>query len=445
MTAVDSLIKARWIVPVEPHGVVFEHYAVATVGGRIVDLLPAAEADARYTAAETIELLEHALIPGLVNAHTHAAMTLLRGVADDLPLMEWLQAHIWPLEARWVGESFVRDGTELAIAEMLRGGTTCFNDMYFFPEVTAQTALHAGIRAVVGMIVVDFPTAWAADADQYLTKGLALRDELRHQTLVRTAFAPHAPYSVSDPPLARVRTLAQELDQSIHMHLHETETEIQQGHDSHGMRPLQRLRQLDLLGPNLVAVHMTHLLAEEIEELAKTGVHVVHCPESNLKLASGFCPVAALLQAGVNVALGTDGAASNNDLDLFGEMRTAALLAKAIARDAGSLPAATALRMATLNGAKALGLDDEIGSLAVGKSADLVAVDLGTLETLPLYDPVSDIVYAAGRHQVSDVWVAGRRLLARRELMTLDAAEIRAKAQGWRQRLAGPPSHPGVH
>lgn len=445
MTPVETLINARWIIPVEPHGVVLENHAVAVAGGRIVDLLPAVDARIRYAPSEPVDLPEHALIPGLVNAHTHAAMTLLRGVADDLPLMEWLRDHIWPLEARWVGDSFVRDGSELAMAEMIRGGTTCFNDMYFFPEITARSALLAGIRAVVGMILVDFPTTWAADPDQYLNKGLALRDELRGQNLVRTAFAPHAPYSVSDAPLARVRTLAQELDQPIHMHIHETETEIDQGHDSHGMRPLQRLRQLELQGPNLIAVHMTHLLTDEIAELAASGVHVVHCPESNLKLASGFCPVAALLQAGVNVALGTDGAASNNDLDMFGEMRTAALLAKAVAGHAAALPAATALRMATLNGARALGLDDEIGSIAVGKSADLAAIDLAALETLPLYDPISDIVYAAGRHQVSDVWVAGKRLLARRELTTLDSAEIRAKALLWRQRLAGTQPPTGVH
>jgi len=435
MTPIDTLIAARWVIPVEPHGAVLDHHSLAIGGGRILDVLPTAIAATRYRAAETVELPVHALIPGLVNAHTHAAMTLLRGVADDLPLMEWLQDHIWPLEARWVGEAFVRDGTTLAIAEMLRGGTTCFNDMYFFPEVTARRALQAGMRAVVGMIVVDFPTSWASDADEYLEKGLALHDELCSQDLVRTSFAPHAPYSVSDPPLSRVRTLSEELDRPIHMHLHETDAEIEQTRGSHGMRPLQRLRQLDFLNPNLVAVHMTHLLPEEITELARTGVNVVHCPESNLKLASGFCPVASLLEAGVNVAIGTDGAASNNDLDMFGEMRTAALLAKAVARQAGALPAAAALRMATLGGAKALGMEQEIGSIAVGKAADLTAVDLSSLETLPLYDPISDLVYAAGRHLVSDVWVAGRRLLKRRELTTLDIEEVAANAVRWRQRL----------
>ena len=432
---IDILIKARWIIPVEPERVVLEGHALAVHGGRIVDLLPIAEALAKYQPDHLEDLPRHALIPGLVNAHTHAAMTLLRGVADDLPLMDWLHKHIWPLEQRWVGETFVRDGSELAIAEMLRGGVTCFNDMYFYPEVTARVASQCGMRAAVGMILVDFPTAWASGPDDYLSKGLALHDALRHEPLIKPIFAPHAPYSVSDQPLTKLRTLAEELDLPIHMHLHETRGEIEQGRQSHGMRPLKRLQQLDLLGPSFIAVHMTQLHADEIDAFAATGGHVVHCPESNLKLASGFCPVAKLLQAGINVALGTDGAASNNDLDLMGEMRTAALLAKAVAEDASAVPAATALTMATLNGARALGLEHEIGSLAIGKSADLAAIDLGGLETQPSFDPISDIVYAASRHQVSHVWVAGRTLLKQRLLTTLDADAITAKAVQWRERL----------
>lgn len=432
---IDTLLKARWIVPVHPEGVVLEDHALAIRAGRIVDLLPAGRASAEYNPERVEEFPRHALIPGLVNAHTHAAMSLLRGIADDLPLMEWLQGHIWPLESRFAGEAFVRDGSELAMAEMLRGGVTCFNDMYFFPETTARQALQCGMRASVGLILVDFPTAWGAGPEEYLSKGLALYEELRGQSLVRAAFAPHAPYTVSDEPLTRLRTLARELELPIHMHLHETAAEVEQGRASHGLRPFERLRQLELLGPNFIAVHMTQLTDAEIELYARSGGSVAHCPESNLKLASGFCPAARLLAAGVNVALGTDGAASNNDLDVLGEMRTAALLAKGLAGDARAVPAPVALRMATLNGARALGLEDEIGSLEVGKSADIVALDLGEIETQPLFDPISDIVYAAGRHQVSDVWVAGRRLLRARELTTLDREDIVERARAWRERL----------
>ncbi|QSA97624.1 TRZ/ATZ family hydrolase [Methylococcus sp. EFPC2] len=435
---IDTLIKARWVIPVEPEGLVLEDHALAIHNGRIVDILPTRDAESRYQPDRLEALPHHALIPGLVNAHTHAAMALLRGVADDLPLQVWLEHHIWPLEARWVSEVFVRDGTQLAMAEMLRGGVTCFNDMYFYPEITAREAALAGMRAVVGMIVVDFPTAWGSGPDEYLHKGLALHDSLRHEPLIETAFAPHAPYTVSDDPLVRVRTLAAELERPIHMHLHETAGEIELGKASHGMRPFKRLQQLELLGPGFIAVHMTQLEDEEIAAFAQFGGSVVHCPESNLKLASGFCPIAKLLAAGVNVALGTDGAASNNDMDLLGEMRTAALLAKGVAGDASAVPAAQALRMATLNGAKALGLDHEIGSLTVGKSADIVAIDMDHIETQPLFNPLSDLVYAASRHQISDVWVAGRQVLKKRDLITLDRAAITEKAIAWRERLSAP-------
>lgn len=431
---IDTLLKARWIIPVEPERTVLNHHALAIHGGRIVDILPIAEAEAKYRAASQESFDRHALIPGFVNAHTHAAMSLLRGVADDRPLMEWLVDHIWPLEQKWVGEAFVRDGTDLAMAEMIRGGVTCFNDMYFFPEVTARQVARCGMRAVVGMILIDFPSAWASGPEEYLSKGLALHDELRHNPLVSAAFAPHAPYSVSDEPLLKVRTLAAELDRPIHMHLHETRDEVDQSRQRYGMRPMKRLQQLDLLGPSFVAVHMTQLEDDEIARFAESGGTVVHCPESNLKLASGFCPVAKLIKAGVNVAIGTDGAASNNDLDLMGEMRSAALLSKAVANDAAAVPAHTALRMATLNGARALGLESDIGSLEAGKYADITAIGLDELETQPLYDPISNVVYAAGRHQVTDVWVGGRRLLKNRELITLDIDEILQKTAAWREK-----------
>lgn len=438
MQTVDSLIHARWVVPIEPPGTVLADHSVAVAGGRIVAVLPRARATERYQAASAVELPRHVLIPGLINTHTHAAMTLLRGLADDLPLMTWLNDHIWPAEQRWIDVGFVRDGTRLALAEMIRGGVTCFNDMYFFPDVTAREAAQAGMRVAAGLILVDFPTVWAQGPDEYLARGLAVHDEFRDNPLVHSVFAPHAPYTVSDAPLERLRVLADELDIPIHMHVHETAAEVETAVNQSGERPLARLDRLGLLSPALLAVHMTQLRPAEIDRLAETGVNVVHCPESNLKLASGFCPVQRLRAAGVRVALGTDGAASNNDLNLIGEMRTAALLGKAVAEDAAALPAATVLRMATLDAATALGLGEEIGSLQAGKSADMAAVDLGGLETQPVYDPVSHLVYAAGRHCVTDVWVAGRRLLRERALTTLDPGAIVAAAQVWAHKIGIP-------
>ena len=432
---VDTLIHARWIIPVEPESVIYEDHTLVIDSGKIFDLLPTDLAKQKYQGTTTENLENHALLPGLINCHTHAAMTLMRGIADDLPLMDWLQNHIWPLEQKWMNEAFVKDGTDLAIAEMILGGTTCFNDMYFFPEVTAAQAIHHGIRAKVGLIVIDFPSVWAQNSDEYIEKGLALYDQLRLSELCSTAFAPHAPYSVSDEALQKIRTLADELELPVHIHVHETHYEVEQAQAQTGVRPLQRLQELGLVNPSLIAVHMTQLSDQEINLFAESGAHIVHCPESNLKLASGFSPIAQCLAAGINVALGTDGAASNNDLDMLGEMRTAALLGKAVAGDASAIPAMTALRMATINGAKALGLDTCCGSLSLGKAADVIAIDLAHLETQPLYCPVSQIVYAASRQQVTDVWVAGKRLLKQRQLTTVNVRNLRAKIAEWQQRL----------
>lgn len=435
MTTVDTLIHGRWIAPVEPDNTVYEHHSLVIHEGRIVALLPTDQARTRYKAEAEHELDRHLLIPGLVNAHTHAAMSLLRGLADDLPLHDWLNNHIWPAESRWVSEEFVHDGVQLAIAEMLRCGTTCFNDMYYYPDVTARVAVGCGMRTSVGLIVLDFPTVWASDANEYISKGLAVHDHYRGDPLIRTVFAPHAPYTVSDGPLQHIRVLANELDIGIHMHVHETAEEIDKAVELTGKRPLTRLHELGLVAPNMMAVHMTQLSEREISDFALAGGHVVHCPESNLKLASGLAPVQALVTAGVNVALGTDGAASNNDLDMLGEMRTAALLGKVVAGDASALPAHGVLRMATLNGATALGLGEEIGSLVTGKWADVAAINMDTLETRPLYDPVSQLVYTCGREQVTDVWVAGQQLLKNRRLTTLDDNEILSRAHAWQARI----------
>jgi 5-methylthioadenosine/S-adenosylhomocysteine deaminase len=433
---VDLLIHAQWIIPVVPENQVLTQHSLAVSAGQITHILPRSQAESELEPAQSIELPGQALIPGLINAHTHASMSLLRGLADDLPLMTWLNEHIWPAEAQWVNEEFIHDGSQLAIAEMLLGGTTCFNDMYFFPDITGRAADHAGIRAVVGLIAIDFPSAWAADGDEYIHKGLEVHDQFRHNSRIHSAFAPHAPYSVADPLLKRIAVLSDELEIPIHMHLHETQDEIVQGQQQHGNRPMQRLKELGLLSPALAAVHMTHLEAQEIELFASSGAHVVHCPESNLKLASGFCPVKELMQTGINVALGTDGAASNNDLDMFSEMHTAALLAKGIAGDASAVPAARALSMATINGAKALGLQEITGSLEIGKSADMISVDLSRLATQPIYHPISQLVYAAGREQVCHVWVAGQQLVSDHTLTTLNQPQLIKQAASWAERIA---------
>ncbi len=434
---VDLVIQARWIIPVEPESVTYENYALVINAGNIIDLLPAKNAQEKYQALVLEKMDNHVLLPGLINSHTHASMSLMRGIADDLPLMDWLQNHIWPLEQKWVGETYVRDGTDLAIAEMIRGGTTCFNDMYFFPEITANQAIKFGMRASVGLIVIDFPSAWAEDSDAYLKKGVALHQQLSHESLITTAFAPHAPYTVSDEPLIKIRTLAKELDIPIHMHLHETQHEVEEQQKMTNQTPLQRLHQLDLLSPSFMAVHMTQLSDVEIDLVAETGTHIIHCPESNLKLASGFCPITQCLGKGINVALGTDGAASNNDLDMFGEMRTAALLAKGVSKDASAVPAMTALKMATINGAKALGIEQKTGSLSIGKAADVIAIDFDQLETQPLFEPISQIVYATGRHQVSDVWVEGKQLLKNRSLTTINDEDLKSRVIEWQERLNG--------
>jgi 5-methylthioadenosine/S-adenosylhomocysteine deaminase len=433
---VDLCIEARWVVPVEPHAVVLEDHTVVVDKDRIVALLPTAQARTAYAPRERTELGEHVLIPGLINTHTHNPMTLLRGLADDLPLMVWLQQHIWPAEAKVIGPEFVRDGVELAVAEMLRGGTTCANENYFFPDAIGATYRRMGFRATVGLPIIEFPTAWAKSQDDYFERAGEVHDSFRGDSLISTAFAPHAPYTVSDASFERIRVLSDQLDIPVHLHTHETAHEVEDEKKKTGLRPFQRLQKLGIVNDRLIAVHFTQITDAEIAACAEAGVSVVHCPESNLKLASGFCPVEKLRLAGVNVAIGTDGCASNNDLDMFGEMRTAAMLAKAVADDASAFDAAYTLRAATLNAAKAMGLDAQIGSIEPGKQADLTAVRLSDLETQPMYHVASQLIYATGRHQVSDVWIAGQRKLRQRELVDVDVEGILAKTRAWRERIA---------
>ena len=435
MQQIDTLLIAAHVVPVEPRGVLDDH-AVAIDAGRIVSIVPAARAAEQFQAREVVLLQHHALIPGLVNAHCHAAMSLMRGLADDTPLMSWLRDHVWPAEAKHVGDSFVHDGSLLAMAEMLRGGITCVNDMYFFPEATARAALKAGMRASLGVIAIEFPSAYAADAQGYLHKGLATRDAYRGEPLLTFTLAPHAPYTVGDETLKRIAVLAEELDLPIHCHVHETAAEIEQGVAEHGVRPFERLRRLGLVGPRLIAVHAVHMDEIEMDLMAREGVSVAHCPSSNLKLASGIAPVAAMRERGVRVALGTDGAASNNRLDMLMEMRTGALLAKGASGNAAAIPAAEALEMATIEPARAIGLDGRIGSIAPGKSADLTAIDLSAIELLPCYDVVSHLAYVAGREHVTHVWVDGRARVADGKLADLDAADLADKARWWRKHIA---------
>ncbi|EJM83530.1 MULTISPECIES: TRZ/ATZ family hydrolase [unclassified Pseudomonas] len=434
--ALDLLLLPTWLVPVEPAGVVLKEHGLGIRDGRIVFIGPRPAA-LKLNATEVRELPGMLLSPGLINAHGHAAMTLFRGLADDLPLMTWLENHIWPAEAKWVDEAFVRDGTDIAIAEQIKGGITCFSDMYFFPKVASERVHNSGIRAQIAIPILDFPIPGAGTADDAIRQGVELFNDLKHHERIKVTFGPHAPYTLGDETLEKIRVIAEELDASIHMHVHETAFEVQQAVEQRGERPLARLARLGLLGPRFQAVHMTQISDEDLVMLVESNTNVIHCPESNLKLASGFCPVERLWQAGVNVAVGTDGAASNNDLDLLGETRTAALLAKAVAGSATALDAHRALRMATLNGARAMGIEADVGSLEVGKAADIVAFDLSGLAQQPVYDPVSQLIYATGRDCVKHLWVGGKQLLDDRRLTRLDEEQLCATAKAWGQRISG--------
>jgi 5-methylthioadenosine/S-adenosylhomocysteine deaminase len=439
MQSVDTVIEARWLVPVRPRGAVLEHHAVAVDQGRILAVLPTAQARLQYQAGRRVVLEHHALIPGLVNAHGHSAMSLLRGVGDDLSLTHWLQERIWPLERAIVTADFVYDGARLAAAEMLRAGITCCNDSYFYPGETAQGLRSLGMRAIVGILAIDFPSRYANDADDYLRQGLAARDALKDDPLVGFTLAPHAPYTVADETLERIATLAEELDLPVHIHVHETAEEVADSVRALGFRPLARLDRLGLVNERLIAVHMTQLQSAEIELLARRGASVVHCPVSNLKLACGTAPLAELLRAGVCVALGTDGAASNNRLDILGEATLAALLAKGLSADATAVPAWQALECATWNGAQALGLADRIGSIEPGKEADLAALDLSAIENQPCYDVISQLLYCAGRESVTHVWVAGQAVLEERVLGGADnpalGDEVLRAAAPWHNQV----------
>ena len=430
----DLRLNARWVIPMtDDTASVLEHQSVYIRDGRILAIQPSDEPGP--DAAQTLELPDQVVLPGYINAHGHAAMSLFRGMADDLALMTWLQEHIWPAEGRWVDEAFAAAGTRLAISEMLKCGTTTYADMYFYPAPAADVALQAGIRHVSFTPILDFPTNFAQNADEYIKKALSVHDRYKHHDLLNFGLGPHAPYTVSNGPLRQIKTLADQLNMPVQIHLHETAFEVAESMDKFGCRPVKRLADLGFMTDNLSCVHMTQINEEDIAILQHSGASVVHCPESNLKLASGFCPAHQLLSSDINVALGTDGAASNNDLNIQGEMKTAAMLAKAVAADAAAVPAAKALYMATMGGARALCLEDQTGSLEPGKWADIRAVSLSDIAQQPLYDPVSQLVYTDSSRHVSHVWVAGKLLLEHGQLITLNEAEIRAEAGIWATKI----------
>ena len=429
----DLRIDARWVLPLGDNNEVFENYSVYITDGRIVGLQPQSELGPEVK--EHIKLEEHVLLPGYINAHGHAAMSLFRGLADDRPLMTWLQDHIWPAEAQWVSGDFVYQGTQLAIAEMLRCGTTTFADMYFYSGDSIEAAIDAGMRTVSFTPVLDFPTNFAQNADEYIRKTLDVHSKYRHQPLAHVGIGPHAPYTVSDEPLKEIATTASQLQMPVQIHLHETGFEVSQSIEERGMRPTQRLAELGFLNESVSCVHMTQIDEIDIDILRQTGASVVHCPESNLKLASGFCPVGTLLNEGVNVGIGTDGAASNNDLNIQGEMKTAAMLAKAVANDAASLPAMAALKMATIGSARALGIDELTGSIELNKYADLQAVRMSELTQSPMYDPASQLVYTDSSRYTEYVWVAGKARLSKGELTSIDASQILENTRLWQSKI----------
>ena len=434
-TKIDLLLNCKWIIPIVPENQTLTDCAIAIDNGKIIGLLPQAEAARRFSAGKVQDLDHHIVMPGLVNSHGHAAMSLLRGYADDLPLRSWLENHIWPAEAKFLSEEFVRDGTRLSIAEMIRSGTTCFADMYFFDEAIATEVRNSGVRSQISFTVLDFPTPYGKNADDYIHKGLALRDNCKDQPLIKIACAPHAPYSVSDRALSILATYANELDMAIHIHCHESASEITESLQAYDCRPLERLEKLGLLLPQTQLVHMTQITEDDIALVRDHNCHIMHCPQSNLKLANGFCPVVKFIENEVNVALGTDSAASNNTLDLFSEIKSASLLAKAVSGDAASLDAHAALRMATINGAKALAWDNEIGSLELGKQADIIAVKIDSISQQPLYNPASQLVYTNSGSQVSHSWVAGKMLLENRKLCTINERSLIQTTEQWRKKI----------
>jgi 5-methylthioadenosine/S-adenosylhomocysteine deaminase len=437
--SVDLLIIPEWIIPIEPAGIVLTDHAVVVRNGLIVELCKVSLARSRYLAKNEIVLPGEVLMPGLVNTHCHAAMTLLRGYADDMPLMSWLQERIWPAEAALASAAFVHDGSLLACLEMLRGGTTCFNDMYFFPEQTAAAVQATGMRAALGLVIIDFPTAYASTPDEYFAKGLALLEQYRGDDRLTFCLAPHAPYTVCDDSLRKVAALSDRLNLPIHIHLNETLGEIEAHRAQHQLTPLERLDRLGLVNAKFLGVHAVHMTQADLALITQRNAHLAHCPTSNLKLASGIASLQGWTQYGINFGLGTDGAASNNRLDMWQEMRHASLLAKGISGDATLMDCHRTLRAATIDGARALGLDHRIGSLCAGKAADLVSVSLRDIDLQPLFDPASHLIYSASREDVTQVWVSGQQIIRNRKSSYQDEAALLQRVAIWQEKARALP------
>lgn len=442
MTRVDSIISARWIIPVAPKGTVLENHSVLINDGRIFAVLPTSEAESNYESDDWTKLGDEVLLPGFVNLHSHAAMNLVRGLGADLPLMEWLTKEIWPAEGRLMSPEFVEEGSFLAGLEMARGGTTTASDHYFFPESAAAGLRRAGLRCAVSGIVIGFPSAWCASDEEYLARAEELLKAHEGDEYVRATVAPHAPYTVSDESLAKCAELSRKYSAPIHMHVNETSVEVEGSLKEHGERPIQRLKRLGLLTDKLIAVHSVHASAEDIEEMKNAGASMCHCPCSNLKLASGFAPFADFIKSGVNVGIGTDGAASNDKLDMLGESRLAAMLAKAASGDPTAAKVHDVIEAATLGGARALHWDDRIGSIEPGKEADLVSISLSEVNSIPVQDPAAQLLYAADRSDVTRTWVHGRLIYARDELniqtnYSDNVQQAKQIAENWKQKLLG--------
>jgi 5-methylthioadenosine/S-adenosylhomocysteine deaminase len=429
------IISASWIFTSNSEGQLLSDYSIVIENDKIIDLVPQDKVFDEYEANDTYQLTDHILIPGLINTHTHAAMSLFKGFADDLPLQDWLNDYIWPAEKKFINSSFVKDGSILALSEMIKSGVTTFNDMYFFPDATAEAVKELGVRSNIGLVVLDFPTNYATDPEDYLLKGFEFRDKWRNEELITTSIAPHAPYSVSDEAFTLINTYSEELSINIHTHLHETQWEIEDSIEKYGITPVQRLNNLGIIGPSLMAVHCVHLNDQDMATLAKNKVSIVHNPSSNMKLGSGISDIAKMLKQNLNISLGTDSSASNNRIDIMEEMRLAALLIKGSTKSPESFSANEAIKMATINGAKALGLESIIGSIEKNKKADLVAIDLNSIENQPIYNPLTTLVYSSSRSDVSYVWIDGEIKLKDKKLVKIDEERIIQLAKKWQRKL----------
>jgi len=432
---VDLIVSGGTVVTLDAQRRVIEDGAVAVADGRIVAVGARAEVVGRFTARAVVDARGAAVIPGLVNGHTHVPMSLFRGIADDLDLNEWLTKYIFPAEAKNVTEEFVRAGTQLGLAEMIRGGTTTYCDMYYFEDAVAEETERAGVRALLGETVIDFPVpdnkTWP-DAMAYVERFVK---RWKGNRLITAAVAPHAPYTVSEAHLREVRSFSDRTGAPVVTHVAETRKEVEDVTRDHGARPVEYLARIGFLSPRTVAAHTVHLTEGEINLLKQNGVGCVHNPQSNMKLASGVAPVPQMLRAGVLLGLGTDGAASNNDLDMWEEMDTAAKLHKLSSNDPKVVTAEEALALATINGARALHMEGQIGSLEGGKRADIVVVGLDSLHQTPRYNVYSHLVYATKASDVRTVVIEGRVVMRERRLLTLNEALIKQKARAIRERV----------